>query len=244
MKSRLLSVYWMRFLIAGFIFIGLLWSESQLLLAAEPSSSPISEVTEPSASADSSTTQQSGAPHFPFQSPQIGPLIKRYYPTEVDRRTTAFIPSSPAQLSDLTPVVMPSDEKRWIRVDLSEQLAVAYEGVKPIRAFVISSGLPGTPTVTGRFRIRVKVPSQTMSGGSGALYYYLPNVQWVQYFYEDYGFHGTYWHNDFGRPHSHGCINMTNADAKWLFEWAGPTWDGSKWQKVNNRDGTLVIVHD
>lgn len=184
-------------------------------------------------------------PPLPFQSPQVGPLIKRFYTSDVDRWTTAFIPQSPADLNMLTPIVMPSGEAHWIRVDLSEQMAVAYEGMRPVRAFIISSGLSGTPTVTGRFRIRIKVPSQTMSGGSGSLYYYLPNVKWVQYFFEEYGFHGTYWHNDFGRPHSHGCINMTNADAKWLFDWAGPEWDGSKWQKISEADqGTLVIVHD
>ena len=63
-----------------------------------------------------------------------------------------------------------------------------------------------------------------MAGGSAALGndYNLPNVQWVQYFYKDYGFHGTYWHNDYGRPRSHGCINMTPQAAKWLFRWTMP----------------------
>ena len=75
-------------------------------------------------------------------------------------------------------------------------------------------------------------------------YYNLPNVKWVQYFYADYAFHGTYWHNDFGRPKSHGCINMTNADAKWLFDWAGPKWDGkTTWYNASKANpGTLVIV--
>ena len=225
--------------------IALLALGNQPLWAADQGSSSPKDDVAPSAAVNSSDEIQAREPQFPFQSPQVGPLIKQFYPSDVERRTTAFIPLSTAQLSQLTPIIMPSGEDRWIRVDLSEQTAVAYEGVSPLRAFIISSGLPDSPTVTGRFRIRVKVPSQTMSGGSGSLYYYLPNVQWVQYFYEDYGFHGTYWHNDFGRPHSHGCINMTNADAQWLFDWAGPEWDGSKWQKISNaNDGTLVIVHD
>jgi lipoprotein-anchoring transpeptidase ErfK/SrfK len=117
-----------------------------------------------------------------------------------------------------------------------------------VRAFTISSGLPRTPTVTGEFRIRMKVRSQTMSGGDPALGndYSLPNVEWVQYFYRDYGFHGTYWHKDFGRPKSHGCINMTNADAKWLFDWAGPHWeDRGVWQRSTTENpGTIVIVHE
>ena len=83
-----------------------------------------------------------------------------------------------------------------------------------------------------------------MSGGEGSYYYNLPNVKWVQYFYQDYSFHGTYWHNDFGEPKSHGCLNMTNTDAKWLFDWAGPDWDGkSGWfHSTKDNPGTLVII--
>lgn len=179
-------------------------------------------------------------PPLPFTSPQVGPLVKRAYHDDIERRTTAFLPQS---LDHLTPVDLP-DEDRWIRVDLSEQIVVAYEGKKAVRAFIISSGLPGTPTVTGEFRIRTKVSEQVMYGGVGANYYYLPGVKWVQYFYQEYSFHGTYWHNDFGRPMSHGCLNMTNADAKWLFDWAGPVWDGkTTWYKSSEENpGTLVII--
>ncbi|MEZ4610073.1 MAG: L,D-transpeptidase [Caldilineaceae bacterium] len=107
---------------------------------------------------------------------------------------------SPASGSPDFPI---PDEERWIRVDLSEQTLIAYERNKPVRAFIISSGLPGTPTVTGEFRIRAKVRSQTMSGGSEELgtYYSLPNVQWVQYFYEDYGFHGSALAQQLRQPH-------------------------------------------
>ena len=180
-------------------------------------------------------------PELPFSSPQVGPVIKRAFADDIEKRTTAFLPED---LSNLTPVKLPQNEDRWIRVDLSEQIVVAYEGKTPIRAFVISSGLSRTPTVTGEFHIKTKVKAQTMTGGSGAYYYNLPNVKWVQYFYQEYAFHGTYWHNDFGRPKSHGCINMTNADAKWLFDWAGPTWDGKTVWFNSSKDnpGTLVIV--
>jgi len=115
-----------------------------------------------------------------------------------------------------------------------------------VRAFRMSSGLPGTPTVTGEFHIRTKVTSQTMWGGQGSMYYNLPGVKWVLYFYEDYSFHGTYWHNNFGKPMSHGCVNMTNTDAKWLFDWADPVWDGkTEWFKsTDDNPGTLVVVHE
>lgn len=180
-------------------------------------------------------------PPLPFNVPQVGPVIKRAFSDDVERRTTAFLPSS---LANLTTVKLPQGEARWIRVDLSEQLVVAYEENKPIRAFVVSSGLSRTPTVTGEYRIGTKVKAQTMSGGEGASYYNLPNVKWVQYFYQGYSFHGTYWHNDFGEPKSHGCLNMTNTDAKWLFDWAGPSWDGKTTWFHSNKDnpGTLVII--
>ena len=189
------------------------------------------------------TTNRLLAPPLPFNAPEVGPLIKNKYPDDINRRTTAFIPHS---LDDLTPIKLPDTDGKWIRVDLSEQLVVAYEGKKPIRAFRVSSGLPNTPTVTGTFHIRTKVVSQTMTGGEGSMYYNLPGVKWVQYFYQDYSFHGTYWHNNFGQPMSHGCLNMTNADAKWLFDWATPTWDGkTTWFKSTaDAPGTLVIIHE
>ncbi len=141
--------------------------------------------------------------------------------------------------------LVPTGEK-WISVDLDHQRAYAWEGDKLLKKFVISSGKARTPTVTGVFRIRAKVSSQTMQGGSVAEgdYYNLPNVQWVQYFYQDYALHGAYWHNRFGTPTSHGCVNLTNADAKWLFDWASPTVSYRGWHFLDSSNpGTLVIVH-
>ncbi|MBI3957474.1 MAG: LysM peptidoglycan-binding domain-containing protein [Chloroflexi bacterium] len=141
----------------------------------------------------------------------------------------------------------PTTTEKWIDVDLSEQRVVAYEGTTPVNAFIISSGLPGTPTVTGTFRIWAKVPVQDMYGGNRAAgnYYYLENVPWVQYFYEDYAFHGTTWHANFGRPASRGCINMSPEDAEWLFRWAGPQAEGAGWLFSDADDpGTLVVVHE
>ena len=88
-----------------------------------------------------------------------------------------------------------------------------------------------------------------MDGGSkeNGTYYYLPDVEWVQYFDGEIGFHGTYWHDNFGQPMSRGCVNMTNADAQWLFEWAGPHYDlkGPAWKSPSDANiGTLVMVHE
>lgn len=102
---------------------------------------------------------------------------------------------------------------REIVVDISSQMTYAYEDGNLVFSALVSTGLPATPTVQGEYAIWHKTPGQTMSGPG----YYLPNVQWVMYFYQGYGFHGTYWHNNFGNPMSHGCVNMTNEDAQWLF---------------------------
>ena len=120
---------------------------------------------------------------------------------------------------------------KWIEVDLTKQTTTAYEHATALKTFVIASGLPGYDTPTGEYAIWLKVRSQTMKGGSKAdgSYYNLPNVEWVSYFYQDYALHGAYWRKVFGVPGSHGCVNMTNADAQWVYNWA-PV-------------GTKVIVH-
>jgi lipoprotein-anchoring transpeptidase ErfK/SrfK len=108
------------------------------------------------------------------------------------------------------------DDGRWIDVNLSQQRIYAYEGDVMVNSFIVSTGLPDTPTVTGEYRIYVKVPIQDMSGPG----YYLPGVPWVMFFYDEYGFHGTYWHNNFGTPMSRGCVNLRIEDAEWLYNWA------------------------
>lgn len=103
-----------------------------------------------------------------------------------------------------------------VLVDLSEQRAYAYENGTLLNSFVVSTGLPGTPTLTGTFAIYVKYRSAGMTGPG----YNLPNVPYVMYFYRGYGLHGTYWHNNFGQPMSHGCVNFRTSDAQWLYNWA------------------------
>ncbi len=117
------------------------------------------------------------------------------------------------------------ENDRWIDVDLSAQRAYAVEGTNVVRTFIVSTGTWRTPTVVGTFKIYVKYRSASMSGPG----YYLPNVPYVMYFYKGYGLHGTYWHNNFGTPMSHGCVNFTKDDAGWLFKFASV--------------GTIVHVH-
>ena len=106
--------------------------------------------------------------------------------------------------------------KRWIDVNLSEQRVYAYEGDIVVNSFIVSTGTARTPTVTGKFKIWIKLKSTTMSGPG----YHLTNVPYTMYFHGDYGLHGTYWHNNFGTPMSHGCVNLSIPDAQWLYNWA------------------------
>jgi len=103
---------------------------------------------------------------------------------------------------------------RWVDVDLGDQTLTAYEGSEPVETFLISSGLAVYPTPDGLFVIWRKYVATDMSGPG----YYLPDVPYTMYFYKGYGLHGTYWHDNFGEPMSHGCVNMRTEEAKWLYE--------------------------
>jgi lipoprotein-anchoring transpeptidase ErfK/SrfK len=115
---------------------------------------------------------------------------------------------------------------RWIEVELESQRLVAWEDGRMVLTTAISSGTLKTPTPKGTFRIYRKFDTQRMTGPG----YDLPNVPWVMYFRKGgYALHGTYWHSNFGRPVSRGCINLSVGDAAWLYQWAPA--------------GTSVIVH-
>ncbi len=131
--------------------------------------------------------------------------------------------------------------EKWIEVNLTAQQVTAWEGDQPVFTFAASTGLPNTPTVTGEFHVYWKLESTLMTGPG----YYLPEVPYTMYFYGGYGLHGTYWHNNFGQPMSHGCVNLETGNAKKLFEWADPPMPPGQTQVVAgaNNPGTLVVVH-
>jgi lipoprotein-anchoring transpeptidase ErfK/SrfK len=109
-----------------------------------------------------------------------------------------------------------SSDERWIHVDLATQTVHAYQGNEIVRSFIASTGKPSTPTVTGTYKVWIKLRSTDMRGPG----YHLRNVPYVMYFYRGYGLHGTYWHNDFGTPRSAGCVNMVTEEAAWLYDFA------------------------
>lgn len=118
---------------------------------------------------------------------------------------------------------------RWIDVDLATQTLIAYEGTRPVYAALVSTGrgAQGSETATpvGVYRIWVKLQTSTMSnlGDEEAdSRYSIEDVPYVQFFAKGVALHGAFWHHGFGAPHSHGCVNLTPVDARWLFEFTAP----------------------
>ncbi len=141
-----------------------------------------------------------------------------------------------------------SEEKR-IFVDLSTQTLRAYEGDKLVYTFPVSTG-KWYDTPTGDFRIWIKLRYTRMEGGSGNTYYNLPNVPYTMFFHNNqvsksrgFALHGAYWHNNFGHPMSHGCINMRPEDAAVIFDWAQPTSMGHTTYETQSDPGTLITVY-
>jgi lipoprotein-anchoring transpeptidase ErfK/SrfK len=131
-----------------------------------------------------------------------------------DTPTPAYV--APTAAPYVPPQVVSGNGERWIDVDLSQQRLYAYEGDTLVNSFIVSTGTWQTPTVTGKYKVWIKLRSAPMSGPG----YYLPDVPYIMYFYKGYGIHGTYWHNNFGTPMSRGCVNMTIPDAEWIYNFS------------------------
>lgn len=139
-----------------------------------------------------------------------------------------------------------SGDEKWIEVDLTNQRIRAHEGDRIVYDFLISSG-KWAETPVGEYRIWSKFKYTKMEGGvkGTGTYYYLPNVPYAMFFYKGFGIHGTYWHNNFGQPMSHGCVNASIADAEKLFYWAEPAIEANTKSLLASPDkpGTRVVVH-
>ena len=145
-------------------------------------------------------------------------LKKLFYVPSHDMR---LVPND--ELSALSPDV--PDEEKSIIVDLKAQLVTAFEGEKLVFSQRCSSGAKGTETPKGEFRTYHKGPSIYMTNQGDAIenIYNLPGVPWCAFFTgAGNAFHGTYWHNDYGRPRSHGCVNLPSEAAKFIYRWTKP----------------------
>lgn len=163
------------------------------------------------------------------------------------------IPSFVAQKNPILPVLGDTTAEKKIYVDLTNQRLYAFEGENLIYDFLVSTGKWGR-TPTGVFTIWSKFRYTKMSGGSTALrtYYYLPNVPFVMFFSNDqvaasrgFSLHGTYWHNNFGHPMSHGCVNMKTSEAELIYRWAHPTSEDptKSVRTTGDNPGTTIIIY-
>jgi hypothetical protein len=142
--------------------------------------------------------------------------------TSENRRAWMYVDDVSLLVSEVSAPIA----ERWINVDLSEQMIYTYEGDTVVRSSLVSTGVPEYPTPTGQFYIYVKYRYDDMAGPS----YYLADVPYAMYFYLGYAIHGTYWHDNFGEPMSHGCVNLPTSEAEWFYNWASL--------------GTLVNIQD
>jgi hypothetical protein len=185
-----------------------------------------------------------------------GPDGKAWYVVqdEADKNLYYYVPSvqlrpiSPNEISPLSPNV-PLENKR-IDVDLTTQTLTCFEYDQVFFTTQVSSGVTGLfDTPSGNFNIQVKLPSRNMSTTSPLADDVIPlvGVPWTSFFTgEGHAFHGTYWHDNFGVPMSHGCVNMRNEDALRLFRWTRPI-AGSENVNMQTLDvkgyGTSVYIH-
>lgn len=144
---------------------------------------------------------------------------------------------------------------KWFDINLQTQILVAYEGERAVYATLISSGLPDRTnrperdyeTLTGLHRVKSKHLTDTMDGDTAVDGpYSVDDVPYVMYYELAYALHSAFWHNRFGRPKSHGCVNLSPLDARWVFNWADPPlpqgWHSS--YPSEETPGTWLWIHE
>ncbi|NEP00766.1 MAG: L,D-transpeptidase [Symploca sp. SIO2E9] len=146
--------------------------------------------------------------------------------------TALILPIEPALANEQRELIatrmmeLQDSQERWIQINLTEQLLIAWEGSEQVYLVKVSTGKESTPTLTGTFAIESKRPLDRMRGED----YDVPDVPYAMYYDRGYAIHGAYWHRKFGTPVSHGCINVAVDHAEWLFDWAS--------------EGTSVVIHE
>lgn len=142
---------------------------------------------------------------------------------------------------------------KWIDISILNQTLTLWEGDRPMYATLVSTGRDGLgepgktlSTPTGQFRVYQKHVTTTMDSDVADHEFELRDVPWVMYFKGGYAIHGAYWHDDFGRPRSHGCVNLAPIDARYVFFWASPSvpehWHGA-YAVEPLETGTLINIH-
>lgn len=122
-------------------------------------------------------------------------------------------------------MALQNTNQRWIQINVTNQRLIAWEGGNQVYAVIVSTGKSATPTHPGVFTIQTKLRRDRMRGPG----YDISNVPYTMYYHGGYAIHGAYWHNNFGTPMSHGCINVAVDHAQWLYNWASV--------------GTPIVIH-
>jgi L,D-transpeptidase catalytic domain len=155
------------------------------------------------------------------------------------------------QVAAAFPTPVPPGVKKgdqWLDINLMRQTIVLYEGRTPLFTTIISTGKGGHATKHGIFRSWWKNPETDMKNEVGANDKYLASsVPWTLFFWKGQALHGAYWHDDFGKKKSHGCINLSPKDARFIYEWATPFLGGGwkyKWTGKNDPGITIQIRRD
>lgn len=133
----------------------------------------------------------------------------------------------------------------FIDIDLTQQMLIVYRGSRPIFATLVSTGRPNTPTREGVFPIWVKLAETDMSNlrdEEARSHYLMEGVPWAQFFDADIGLHAVYWHNDFGRARSNGCVNLSPRDAKRLFELTRPALPAGYEAILRDAEGRPTLI--
>jgi len=143
---------------------------------------------------------------------------------------------SPDEYAPISPDVDPAAKR--IEISIRDQRLFAYEGEEQVYETLIASGMPSTPTPFGTYNIFDKRHGTRMTGGMTGGGYNLAGISNVMFFTKRFAaLHSCYWHNDYGRRHSNGCVNMFPADVKWMFRWTTPFADFYSFQTQTGAEG-------
>jgi hypothetical protein len=156
-----------------------------------------------------------------------------YVPTKSVRRIPA---------GALAPISVGREDK-WMQIKIGDQTLTCFEGDNAVFSTRAATGLWRTATPHGEFRVLYKRHTRRMIGGDEGDRYDLPGVPFPVYFtWNGVAIHGTYWHNDYGRRHSHGCVNLSSDAARWVFRWVDPVTTYDTYTEKAEGNGTRVVV--
>ncbi len=189
-------------------------------LGAISAQSRVTQLVALPVAATTATAVVTPTPQVPTPVAPAAPAVTLTAPApSVETSALAQAAAAPAR-PILAPAIRPTTGRKWIEINISDQTLTAWQGGTPFLQTTVSTGKPGWRTLPGTFNIYLKYEEAHMVGDVVGDEYDTPDVPWTMYYSGDFAVHGAYWHDDFGTPVSHGCVNMRVDEAKALYEWA------------------------